>query len=209
MKKTSITNQSEFYINQQSVYNALKTKKFKIFENDVQPYNLNIIGIRSQNPVVNTFDDWIVLMWKYHGSWEFLKFKATTDPGLYWLKNPGNKLGTAILKEGQYTKTFEIGLHKGRYKALVQKKEVTVIRDANRNAKLDIVGGKEDKGIFGINIHRAKLNGESVQVDKWSAGCQVIANSFQFDQFMALCEQAAGIWGKEFTYTLINTKDLK
>jgi len=64
------------------------------------------------------------------------------------------------------------------------------------------------EGIFGINIHRASATGTSTQIDKWSAGCQVIANNQNFDKLMELANKAATIWGKSFTYTLIESKDV-
>ena len=44
-------------------------------------------------------------------------------------------------------------------------------------------------GLFGINIHRAtKWEGKkSTQIDKWSAGCQVIAANDDFKLFMEIC----------------------
>gem|GEM_PF-6033206 len=36
---------------------------------------------------------------------------------------------------------------------------------------------------------------ESFQVDKWSAGCQVIADPVEFDVFMSLCRAASQVWG--------------
>jgi len=66
------------------------------------------------------------------------------------------------------------------------------------------------EGIYGINIHRAtsRVGGESVQVDKWSAGCQVMANNSEFKTFMEIINKAAKIWGNSFTYTLINSDDI-
>ena len=191
-----------------TIYNALKQKEYEIFESDNLPYNLNIIGIRNNNRVPNSFDDFIVVMWKYKGNWNFKKYEATTDPGLYYLNNPLSQLGTAILKEGQYFHSHCLGLHQGKYKALVQFMPVTVIRDFDKDNYLDFTSGKEETGIFGINIHRANLSGKSINVNQWSAGCQVFADSSQFNEFISLCEKAQKYWGKTFSYTLINTNDL-
>ena len=66
------------------------------------------------------------------------------------------------------------------------------------------------EGIYGINIHRAtKWEGrKSTQIDKWSAGCQVIAANNDFKFFMEIINKAAGIWGNSFSYTLIESKDI-
>jgi hypothetical protein len=192
-----------------SVYNALKTKEYEIFETDSKPYNLNIIGIRNNNRVPNSFDDYIVLMWKYKGQWNFKKYEATTDPGLYYLNNPLSPQGTAILKEGQYFHCFCLGLHQGKYKALVQFMPVTVIRDFNKDNYLDFTSGKEETGLFGINIHRANFSGKTINVNQWSAGCQVFADSGQFNEFISLCEKSQKYWGKTFNYTIIDNNDIE
>jgi hypothetical protein len=190
------------------VYNVLKSKNYIIFENDTKPYNLNIIGIRNNNRTPNSFDDIIIVMWKYQGVWNFQTYTATTEPGLYYLKHPANNAGTAILKEGQYHNAFQLGLHQGQYKALVQVKPVTVIRDYDKDNYLTFESAREETGIFGINIHRASLNGKTINVNRWSAGCQVFADSEQFNGFITLCEKAVQHWGKQFSYTLININDL-
>ena len=60
--------------------------------------------------------------------------------------------------------------------------------------------------MFGINIHKA--GDSSVVVDGWSAGCQVLARSFDFNELMNLVTLATSIWGDRFTYTLLEEKDL-
>jgi hypothetical protein len=190
------------------VYNVLKAKEYKIFETDTKPYNLNIIGIRNNNRVPDSFDDTIVVMWKHKGLWTFKQYPATTDPGLYYLNHPLSPQGTAILHEGQYLQSFCIGLHQGKYRALVQVKPLTVIRDFNKDNYLDYSSGRKETGMFGINIHRANLNGKTINVNQWSAGCQVFADSAQFAEFITLCEQAQKYWGKTFTYILLNLNNL-
>lgn len=194
-------------------------KSYKVFQNDTKPYNLNIWGIRHTSKVPNAFDDIIVDFWKYQGKWNIRTYPATTDPGTYWLNNPLSKLGTAIVKEGQYPGLWKIGLHQGTYKALVQKSPITVIRDNNKDNKLDFDSTSTETGIFGINNHRANDNGKSVNVDKWSAGCMVMQNReifnpdnnavkvHEFDYHLHLCEQAAAIHGNSFTYTLIGEQE--
>jgi hypothetical protein len=195
-------------INYLKVYNALKKKGYNVFESDVKPYNLNIVGIRNDDRVSNSFDDWISVMWKFKGNWNFLIYPATTDPGLYYREHPMQPQGTAIVKEGQYPKSYILGKHTG-YEALQQVGNLTIIRDYNKDKILDYSTGREETGNnFSINIHRARPDGTSIQVDNWSACCQVIADSFQFDQFMKICEQSVINWGNSFTYTLINVKDL-
>lgn len=186
----------------------LKKKKYLVFESDEKIYNLNLVGIRTLDNTPNTFNDWLIVFWKFHGQWNELRFKITTDPGTYWLKNPMSVDGTAILKEGQIRSMWRIGKHKGQYTALVQNKPATIIRDFNRDSNMDFQSGKEKTGLYGINLHRANASRESTQVHKWSAGCQVFANPEEFNLLIHLCKEAEKSWGNSFTYTLIHERDL-
>lgn len=173
-------------------------------------YNLNIIGVRSNTNkrVTNKFDDVLVVIYKDNNDVVVRKcFEITTKPGLYYMNNPANSKGTGILVPNQYRGCWEIGFHQGKYKALCQRKPVTVYRDNNRDSVYDLEPNNTDTGIFGVNIHKAGTN--STQVDKWSAACQVFANSSDFATFMKLCDnQIANSNGKTFTYTLLNEEDL-
>ena len=187
---------------------ALDRLKYRVFRSDTKNYNLNIVGIRNENSEPNKFDDELCVFWRFNNKWTLKKYTITTDPGLTYLKDPLSKDGTAILKEGQYNGAYRLGKHQGKYEALVQSKPVTVIRDFNRDNKLDFSSGKHQTGIFGINIHRSSPINESVLVNKWSAGCQVFARINEYNEFLGICKQAIGEWSNEFTYTLINKKQI-
>ena len=62
----------------------------------------------------------------------------------------------------------------------------------------------------GINIHRATaLSGKtSTYIDRWSAGCQVIASNDDWHEFLNICQEARSEWSNSFTYTLIESKDI-
>lgn len=187
-----------------AIINALR---FKTYETYSRPYELNIVGIRADNTIPNRFDDEIHVFFKNNtNQWVHYIFPATTDPGTYWLKNPMNPQGTAILMQGQYKGAYQIGLHRGKYYALVQRKPVIVLRDYDRNAVLDFWNGRPDTGMFGVNIHRASVNGTTKTVDNYSAGCQVFANINDFNLFMQLCERHKQLYGNSFTYTLIDKR---
>ncbi len=175
-----------------------------------RPYELNIVGVRTRSTKPNRFDDEIHVFYKSKPlKWEYHIFKATTDPGTYWLENPMQPQGTAILAQGQYVNAYRIGLHQGKYKALVQAAPVTIIRDYDRNAKLDFFNGRKDTGLFGINIHRAMAQGKTKFIDKFSAGCQVFQDVADFDRFMALCDKHSSLYGNQFTYTLLDFRAMR
>lgn len=190
---------------------AMDSKGYKYFENG--DYNLNVIGIRNSDTahmVTNKFDDTITLSYKIDGEWQYHEFDCTTDPGTHWMDHPMMKnVGCAILKEGQYPKSHKIRKHQGRYEALGQQNPVTVYRDNNRDDIYNLNQENTDTGLFGINIHRAtKYAGKkSTQVDKWSAGCQVIAANDDYTKFMKICRKARDKWSNNFTYTLLKSTD--
>lgn len=200
---------------------VVKAKGYSLNEEDSKDFNLNIVGIRRNTNVPNSFDDILAVFWKYNGDWTLRTFPCTTDPGTYWLLNPSKELGTAIVKEGQYKKLWKIGLHQGKYKALVQANPIMVIRDFDKDNQLDYDSVKQESGFFGINCHRANENGKSASVDKWSAGCQVLQNRevlhpdypsqtikvFEYDYLTMLWDRKVQNWGDLFDYTLINEKD--
>jgi hypothetical protein len=185
----------------------LRFKGFKLF---TRPYELNIVGLRSKSTLPNKFDDELHVFYMVNASkWEYHVFKITTDPGTFWLNNPMQPQGTAILAEGQYLNSHALGLHRGQYKALVQKSPLTIMRDYDRNAVLDFYNGKKESGQYGINIHRANKVGTTLSVDRNSAGCQVFANASDFELFLKMCEQHRSRFGNNFTYTLLDFRSVQ
>lgn len=183
------------------IMQALSAKGYRVFQ---RPYELNIVGIRSENNVPNAFDDSINLFFvDSAGAWQFRSCPATTDPGLPYLKKTINASGAAILKANQYVGAYAIGMHRGQYLALVQRAPVTVIRDYNKDGILDFTSGRQETGLFGINIHRAQEKGHTKYVEGFSAGCQVFANAEDFQQFMQYCEMHKKLYGNIFSYTLL------
>lgn len=174
-----------------------------------RPGELNIAGVRSRETKPNTFNDTIHVFYKREdGEWIHNAFAATTDPGTYWLQSPMNVKGTAILCPGQYIHSHRIGVHRGKYQALVQQNTLTVYRDNNRDSLLDYHISKKDSGIFGINIHRANSKGTTRLVEKHSAGCQVLADVEDFNLLMTLAMRHKKLYGNHFTYTLLTEDEL-
>ncbi|MBK7665851.1 MAG: hypothetical protein IPJ32_00045 [Sphingobacteriaceae bacterium] len=185
----------------------LRHKRYELY---TRPYELNIVGLRGNSTEPNKFDDEIHVFYKISPiKWNYHVFKATTDPGTFWLKNPLQKQGTAILSEGQYLDTYQLGMHQGKYKALVQRKPVTVIRDYDRNAKLDFLNGTKTTGLYGINIHRANKTGTTRTVDKYSAGCQVFEKCRCLSGVFKTMRTPQPIICNKFTYTLIDFRSVK
>ncbi len=193
---------------------AVEAKGFKWFNDDAnKTYDINIVGVRNASTgkkVTNVFDDTLTVSFKDEkGVWQFYQWAATTDPGkksmLEWNKM-GIKGGCARLVEGQYRSTWKIDKHQGKYDALCQRNgNVKVYRDSDFDLEYD--ENKITEGIYGINIHKAGR--DSTWVENWSAGCQVFKRVMDFDAFMVIVRKAAKIHGNSFSYTLLNSTDIK
>jgi hypothetical protein len=189
---------------------AVKAKGYVYFEDtNNKGFDVNIIGIRNAatgQKVTNAFDDLITVSYKDEtGAWKYYEWPATTDPGKKGVMEYHNTAGVARLVEGQYRGSHGIGLHQGKYEALKQAKNVKVYRDPNRDLTYDET--KIAEGVFGINIHKA--GADSTYVENWSEGCQVFKRSADFEEFMKICRKARDKHGNSFTYTLIESSDIK
>lgn len=179
---------------------AFDDKGYSFFDRGL-PYNVNLFAVRSSRFEPNIFNDYIYAVYRdYNKQWHIDKYPCTTDPGTFYLMNPILVEGTALLVPGQYRGAYNIGLHKGKYEALVQRSgPVKVYRDNDR----DHVPEPHDPiqyGYFGINIHHA---GEyATYINKWSAGCIVFKRKVDFDAYMEVAREARKIFGNRFTFTL-------
>jgi len=197
----------------EQIKTAVNSKGYKWFNDDANKgYDVNIVGVRNNAPsiadkVTNVFDDFITISFKDEkGVEQFYCWNATTDPGKKGVQQFHNKKGVARLIPGQYRGVWMIDLHQGKYSALCQRNgEVDVWRDGNKDMVFEEV--VKDRGIFGINIHKAGQ--DSTWVENWSEGCQVFKRVKDFDAFMVICRKAAKIHGNRFSYTLLESTDIK
>jgi len=189
----------------EQIENTVKEKGYKWFESG--NYDVNIVGVRSTGKkITNKFDDYITISFKLDGVWQFYCWNATTDPGAYYMqKKLLSTKGCARLKPGQYRGSHRIGMHQSKYEALCQQKVVDVFRDKNLDNNYDETS--IESGLFGINLHKAGT--DSLNVDNFSAGCQVFKRVKDFNEFMLICNKAKSLYGNSFTYTLITQEDIK
>ena len=198
----------------EQIETTVKAKGYKWFEdNSNKGYDVNIVGVRNSETngrVTNAFDDCMTISYKVEGEWKFHCFPCTTDPGTHWVENILNDRGVAILKPGQYRGSHKLRLHQGKYLALGQKKPMSIYRDANLDGKYDLIEESVREELVGINIHRAtsRAGGKSTRIDKWSVGCQVIADNDDWHEFLDICQAAREIHGNSFSYTLLESKDI-
>lgn len=197
---------------QERIFNIAKELEYPIFKynnkyNNKYNINLNIWGIRSNDNRTKYYNDVIIIFYENEDStWNFYIFEATTDPSDINLQTPVSEKGCAILREGFYKSLWKLGKHKNQYKALIQANDCAVIRDINKDDKIDI-SNNTNIGMFGINLHRASSWKVSDEIGLYSAGCQVIKDINQWnDVIIPLITKA--IDNGYQSYALINENDL-
>jgi lysozyme len=157
------------------------------YDIDRERYPVIVVGVRGYYrdtlgaPGVNDrgiYDDAIFL----HSSSVMAAYNGNTDPSTYRRgRGTGAQKGIASLNPGAwYVHRFD--QHRGKYLALCQRAgDVIVTRDGDPPY--------EDRGSFGINIHRGSVSTTS------SLGCQTIHPS-QWESFIALAvDQARRYFG--------------
>lgn len=187
----------------------IRTAESKGYKIDKRPFKLNLIGVRNSAATNQKYFDDTIAYFYYdnNGSLVGKVVPATTDPSTYFLNNPMNIKGAAVLKSGQYPDSWRIGLHRNKYTALVQDKPVTVIRDNDRNSYINYFA-PTSTGLYGINIHRATIGkNNALEIGQDSAGCQVFRDVKDFDEVMRLAQASREKYGNSFTYTLIDERD--
>ena len=197
----------------EQIESAVKAKGYVWFEDKSnKSYDVNIVGVRNNSPsvakkVTNVFDDHLTISFKDEtGEWQFYCWSGTCDPGKKGVQGFTNGKGVARLVPNQYRSVWSIDKHQGKYDALCQRNgNVVVWRDANKDLVYD--EKTTDTGMFGINIHKAGR--DSTWVDDWSHGCTVFKRVMDFDVFMSICKKSSKIHGNKFSYTLIESTDIK
>lgn len=204
------------------------------------PYMLTFVGIRATVQNTNNFND-IVCAIMFGTEGELLHahtWDATTDPGTYWLENPMNSRGTAIVKPGFYKSLWYmdfarinklpfwkngrlVSLYEGvqiarsyvaKQKHLFrQLKPLVVYRDNNKDHKLDL--RDEQVGKYYINFHTThKYLWTPDVVNRWSAGCQVLRYQANYCHAVWLGMKQYFMSPQRlntFDYILIEEKDLE
>ena len=144
--------------------------------------NFNFFIIRTNRVYTNKFSDTFYWFYKEDNKWIIKWAKGTSKAGTYYVKNFLNAKGTGVVKEGQHLDSHKLGLHQGKYEAMVQNKSLPIWRDKDKDDWIDY--RDDETGFFGINIHHASETRESEYVDKWSAACMVFANPLSFNLFL-------------------------
>ena len=148
------------------------------FVNGINPF-----GIRAKDRTVDKWNDILGIATPN----AVIAVSGTTDPGASPLsKTEGvNKNGIFILHAGFYKNCWQKGMHKGKYRALVQFGQGIFkgYRDSDKDGNLDF-SGKTWDDVQGLNFHTTRWDKQVIRVGDFSEACQVVEVAREYDQIM-------------------------
>ncbi len=150
-------------------------------------YNIVYIEGMNEDGTLNDdrFDEWndrrLVIHVGPGGVPELLvNDQGTTEPGAFYTNRPLNAQGAARIAFGQY-KAWVDGLHQGWQPALVQRENIKVHRDLNKDGKRSANDPIDIGKTFGVNQHSTSPNRTPDMVGPYSAGC-LVGRRYQWHQ---------------------------
>lgn len=164
----------------------------------------NIFAFRSKELIVDRFNDiGGVALKDWFGNPQCLIFPCTTKPGLHYLKDElGNPRGTWITQPGQHHNCWKIGLHNGKYEALIQSGPGVFKgwRDLDSDGQFDYSGPTYNDS-SGVDLHTTRFDVDVTDVvDRFSAGCTVIRDDKHFEVLLNLVKRTMEV----FKITLVD-----
>lgn len=192
----------------ETLVETMEAKAYRVYDTPSVGWNLNIVGIRSDNHG-DGFADTLAVFQRFSGSWEISYYDITTDPGSFSPRQADDATGATVLKEGQYAGAYALDVHaRGRsiaHIALCQRlAPVAAYRYVRPSDRTRLAELESETGIFGIDICRCDI-GNGLTTD----GCQVFADPRKFAEFIAKCREGAKAFGNRFTYTLLHERDFQ
>lgn len=144
------------------------------------PKRKQIVYIRTDYSLTNTYDDFAVLLDK-GGLFDIAP--CSTTAGRHYVMNPltvGGITGTAIAVENQVVYNSHVFVTSSNWKTLWLKmpffrqiEPIRIYRDGNKDNIIN--KGIITTGLYGINLHRGGLGS---LIDRWSAGCQIVPDVY-------------------------------
>lgn len=173
---------------------------------------VNIVGVRKYpfigQPISDKFDDLIYLIWYENGKIVAYKYPCTTKPGLKVMKGSAGYPGNYLV-EGQYLEVWVQTTYKDDHPAFADSKKFNTYFDRNHDAVWNPEKIESPSSGGGFFQHSVYVKNPAVNVNTWSAGCQVIPDRNKQLQFQSLARaQAAKSNQKKFTYTLLKSTDV-
>lgn len=199
-----------------SIARAMLKKGYDVFDSKENPWNLNIVGVRTRTPEFDRFRCRLVHFYREATEWKLDSWGITTLPGkTYMVDRLLNPRGCAILAPGQNKGVYALDYHRGVYQALCQRNgSVRVFRDKDRDREYDMDPATIQVGSFGINVHATENPDDGIsnpvadRIGSASAGCLVFARVNDFVTAREQWRKARSAWGAKFTLTLLDEADL-
>jgi len=174
---------------------------------------INVFGIRDERGMDDDIlNDWICIA--DSRTKKVYKFKGSCDPGVYYTNHmiSSGLPGVAHIADGFHENVYMVGLHRGKYEALIQiGAKIRIWRDIDKNYK-QTRKDKKCRGWFGTNIHRMSDWKILKSIGRYSAGCQIIADPKEFKQFLSIIKNSKYYkryrGGSRFSYMIITINEI-
>ena len=163
-----------------------------------EPFELNVVGVRSSKNTPGQFGDWLTCSWLDDGGmWFFRRWRCSTDPWSFWRNHPLNSgAGRGILPAGHHGALWALGTVRGRHPGLVQVSDVEMWTDEKKRTKA--THSLSGPGRFGVACHW-----QEDRPFRWHPGCQVFEHEHQFGEFLAIVRHSLQVIPGVIDYTLI------
>lgn len=179
------------------------------FDHPKKPFLLNLFALRNPASKVNVFNDYLGLVYRDATMSPVVDlFEATTEPGRPHMVNPIHPGGAGAIARGQYLNAYEVGPFR-EWDVLKQVRKVQVHRDSSRNALYDWHDTTELG--WGFFIHPRSIRMEMANkgvVGGSSAGCIVTKEWSDWEVFWEIISDAARLWDRAFTLTVLGMEEL-
>lgn len=193
------------------VIQAMTEKGYSVFLS--KPYDINLVIIRGEY-LPDHFNCKLLIFYKNEEETVNSHiFPITSYPGNYWIDNPMQPAGCAVITEGQHRGCWQLGFHY-QIPALVNTNPnrpiswVRVPRGSRQLQREVLLKLKKESGAVGLNLHPV-MDQNNLTVGQDSAGCPVVQHLAHFNLIMDLVRmQVAQGLGSNFTLTVIHKDDL-
>ena len=181
-----------------SIEKAYAKKGYKFFKGHM---NLNTGFVRMDDIFTNTYSDVAFNAYQKNGKNILEIYDGSTKAGHFWVKNPVTHegvTGVAVVLEGQTKMQWVDGkdnFHQSAHLAQIVE-AVRYYRDTDKDMFIDR-NAPISTGYIGVNCHWA--NGS--YVERWSAGCLVVAIPGYFE-WASTIRQSVAIYGKIITLSV-------
>jgi len=171
-----------------------------------------LFGVRKENRTEHNKDIFNDVIGVLYGANKIFYCVGTTDPGIYWTKNPYPGYdGAARLCLGVYNNPWMVGRRKfGKRMSTVMRQDgakMRIRRDIDKDGISDASDPMKD-GWYQIQFHPMGFTNTDHKIGRWSAGCQ---GPKSYDDFVTIIEIVKAYEKQhpksKYSYALFSIKD--